>query len=235
MLKVNNISAFYGDVQILFGVSLEVKQGEIVTLLGSNGAGKTTTVRAIANINPIKEGEIYFAGERIDKERPHTIAKRKLAVVPEGRHLFPAMTVKDNLLMGAYTISDRNMVNEALEEVVQILPRLKERFGQLAGTLSGGEQQMCAIGRAMMIRPQFMILDEPSLGLAPVIIDQIVDTFEMLRQRDNMTILLIEQNAKLALEISDRAYVLENGRITLQGKSSDLLASEDIQKAYLGI
>lgn len=235
MLKVNNISAFYGDVQILFGVSLEVKQGEIVTLLGSNGAGKTTTVRAIANINPIKEGEIYFAGERIDKERPHTIAKRKLAVVPEGRHLFPAMTVKDNLLMGAYTISDRNMVNEALEEVVQILPRLKERFGQLAGTLSGGEQQMCAIGRAMMIRPQFMILDEPSLGLAPVIIDQIVDTLEMLRQRDNMTILLIEQNAKLALEISDRAYVLENGCITLQGKSSDLLASEDIQKAYLGI
>ncbi|NLL23839.1 MAG: ABC transporter ATP-binding protein, partial [Tissierellia bacterium] len=180
-------------------------------------------------------GEIYFAGERIDKERPHTIAKRKLAVVPEGRHLFPAMTVKDNLLMGAYTISDRNMVNEALEEVVQILPRLKERFGQLAGTLSGGEQQMCAIGRAMMIRPQFMILDEPSLGLAPVIIDQIVDTFEMLRQRDNMTILLIEQNAKLALEISDRAYVLENGCITLQGKSSGLLASEDIQKAYLGI
>jgi branched-chain amino acid transport system ATP-binding protein len=235
MLKVNNISAFYGDVQILFGVSLEVKQGEIVTLLGSNGAGKTTTVRAIANINPIKEGEIYFAGERIDKERPHTIAKRKLAVVPEGRHLFPAMTVKDNLLMGAYTISDRNVVNEALEEVVQILPRLKERFGQLAGTLSGGEQQMCAIGRAMMIRPQFMILDEPSLGLAPVIIDQIVDTLEMLRQRDNMTILLIEQNAKLALEISDRAYVLENGCITLQGKSSDLLASEDIQKAYLGI
>jgi branched-chain amino acid transport system ATP-binding protein len=232
---VNNISAFYGDVQILFGVSLEVKQGEIVTLLGSNGAGKTTTVRAIANINPIKEGEIYFAGERIDKERPHTIAKRKLAVVPEGRHLFPAMTVKDNLLMGAYTISDRNVVNEALEEVVQILPRLKERFGQLAGTLSGGEQQMCAIGRAMMIRPQFMILDEPSLGLAPVIIDQIVDTLEMLRQRDNMTILLIEQNAKLALEISDRAYVLENGCITLQGKSSDLLASEDIQKAYLGI
>lgn len=145
------------------------------------------------------------------------------------------MTVKDNLLMGAYTISDRNMVNEALEEVVQILPRLKERFGQLAGTLSGGEQQMCAIGRAMMIRPQFMILDEPSLGLAPVIIDQIVDTLEMLRQRDNMTILLIEQNAKLALEISDRAYVLENGCITLQGKSSDLLASEDIQKAYLGI
>jgi branched-chain amino acid transport system ATP-binding protein len=235
MLKVNNISAFYGDVQILFGVSLEVKQGEIVTLLGSNGAGKTTTVRAIANINPIKEGEIYFAGEIIDKERPHTIAKRKLAVVPEGRHLFPAMTVKDNLLMGAYTISDRNVVNEALEEVVQILPRLKERFGQLAGTLSGGEQQMCAIGRAMMIRPQFMILDEPSLGLAPVIIDQIVDTLEMLRQRDNMTILLIEQNAKLALEISDRAYVLENGCITLQGKSSDLLASEDIQKAYLGI
>jgi branched-chain amino acid transport system ATP-binding protein len=235
MLKVNNISAFYGDVQILFGVSLEVKQGEIVTLLGSNGAGKTTTVRAIANINPIKEGEIYFAGERIDKERPHTISKRKLAVVPEGRHLFPAMTVKDNLLMGAYTISDRNVVNEALEEVVQILPRLKERFGQLAGTLSGGEQQMCAIGRAMMIRPQFMILDEPSLGLAPVIIDQIVDTLEMLRQRDNMTILLIEQNAKLALEISDRAYVLENGCITLQGKSSDLLASEDIQKAYLGI
>jgi branched-chain amino acid transport system ATP-binding protein len=209
MLKVNNISAFYGDVQILFGVSLEVKQGEIVTLLGSNGAGKTTTVRAIANINPIKEGEIYFAGERIDKERPHTIAKRKLAVVPEGRHLFPAMTVKDNLLMGAYTISDRNVVNEALEEVVQILPRLKERFGQLAGTLSGGEQQMCAIGRAMMIRPQFMILDEPSLGLAPVIIDQIVDTLEMLRQRDNMTILLRIYSISNAEQIYVRLNTLE--------------------------
>ncbi|HHY31218.1 MAG TPA: ABC transporter ATP-binding protein [Syntrophaceticus sp.] len=235
MLKVNNINAFYGDVQILFDITLEVKQGEIVTLLGSNGAGKTTTVRAITNINPVRTGEIYFDGERIDALQSHAIAGRKLAVVPEGRHLFPNMTVKDNLLMGAYSISDKKAINEALEEVVQLLPRLKERFGQLAGTLSGGEQQMCAIGRAMMIRPKFIILDEPSLGLAPVIIDQIVDTLEMLRDREKTTILLIEQNAKLALEISDRAYVLENGRVVLQGNSSDLLASEDIQKAYLGI
>lgn len=235
MLTVEKANAFYGDVQILYDLDLEVRQGEMVTLLGSNGAGKTTTVKAICNINPIKAGKISFLGEQIDKLPAYKLPAKGLALVPEGRHLFPTMSVKDNLLMGAYSFSDKKAIAETLDEVVEIFPRLKERFHQLAGTLSGGEQQMCAIGRGMMIRPQFMILDEPSLGLAPVIVDQIFDTLKMLRERDGLTILLIEQNAQLALENSDRAYVLENGHVTISGSAAELLESEEIQKAYLGI
>lgn len=235
MLQVNNICSFYGDVQILHGVSLEVKAGEMVTLLGSNGAGKSTTIKAICNINPVKSGEIIFGGQPIHKLPAYKLPDLGIALIPEGRHLFPSMSVKDNLLMGAYTQKDKAKINETLEEVVEYFPRLKERFNQLAGTLSGGEQQMCAIGRGMMTRPKMMILDEPSLGLAPVIVDQIFDILKRLREEENLTVLLVEQNAQLALENSDRAYVLENGQISVTGPAEELLHSEAIQKAYLGL
>ena len=235
MLKVNDICSFYGDVQILHGVSLEVKAGEMVTLLGSNGAGKSTTIKAICNINPVKSGEIIFNDQPIHKLPAYKLPDLGIALIPEGRHLFPAMSVKDNLLMGAYTQKDKAKINETLEEVVEYFPRLKERFNQLAGTLSGGEQQMCAIGRGMMTRPKMMILDEPSLGLAPVIVDQIFDILKRLRAEENLTVLLVEQNAQLALENSDRAYVLENGQVSVTGPAKELLHSEAIQKAYLGL
>ena len=235
MLQVNNICSFYGDVQILHGVSLEVKAGEMVTLLGSNGAGKSTTIKAICNINPVKSGEIIFDGQAIHKMPAYKLPDLGIALIPEGRHLFPSMSVKDNLLMGAYTQKDKVQINQTLEEVVEYFPRLKERFSQLAGTLSGGEQQMCAIGRGMMTRPKMMILDEPSLGLAPVIVDQIFDILKRLRAEENLTVLLVEQNAQLALENSDRAYVLENGQISVSGPAEELLHSEAIQKAYLGL
>jgi len=235
MLQVNNICSFYGDVQILHGVSLEVKAGEMVTLLGSNGAGKSTTIKAICNINPVKSGEIIFGGQPIHKLPAYKLPDLGIALIPEGRHLFPSMSVKDNLLMGAYTQKDKAKINETLEEVVEYFPRLKERFNQLAGTLSGGEQQMCAIGRGMMTRPKMMILDEPSLGLAPVIVDQIFDILKRLRAEENLTVLLVEQNAQLALENSDRAYVLENGQVSVTGPAKELLHSEAIQKAYLGL
>ena len=235
MLQVNNICSFYGDVQILHGVSLEVKAGEMVTLLGSNGAGKSTTIKAICNINPVKSGEIIFNGQEIHKLPAYKLPDLGIALIPEGRHLFPSMSVKDNLLMGAYTQKDKAKINETLEEVVEYFPRLKERFNQLAGTLSGGEQQMCAIGRGMMTRPKMMILDEPSLGLAPVIVDQIFDILKRLRTEENLTVLLVEQNAQLALENSDRAYVLENGQVSVTGPAEELLHSEAIQKAYLGL
>ena len=235
MLQVNNICSFYGDVQILHGVSLEVKAGEMVTLLGSNGAGKSTTIKAICNINPVRSGEIIFGGQPIHKLPAYKLPDLGIALIPEGRHLFPSMSVKDNLLMGAYTQKDKGKINETLEEVVEYFPRLKERFNQLAGTLSGGEQQMCAIGRGMMTRPKMMILDEPSLGLAPVIVDQIFEILKRLRAEENLTVLLVEQNAQLALENSDRAYVLENGQVSVSGPAEELLHSEAIQKAYLGL
>ena len=235
MLQVNNICSFYGDVQILHGVSLEVKAGEMVTLLGSNGAGKSTTIKAICNINPVKSGEIIFDGQPIHKLPAYKLPDLGISLIPEGRHLFPSMSVKDNLLMGAYTQKDKVKINETLDEVVEYFPRLKERFNQLAGTLSGGEQQMCAIGRGMMTRPKMMILDEPSLGLAPVIVDQIFDILKRLRKEENLTVLLVEQNAQLALENSDRAYVLENGQVSVTGPAEELLHSEAIQKAYLGL
>ena len=235
MLQVNNICSFYGDVQILHGVSLEVEAGEMVTLLGSNGAGKSTTIKAICNINPVKSGEILFDGQAIHKLPAYKLPDLGIALIPEGRHLFPSMSVKDNLLMGAYTQKDKAKIAETLDEVVEYFPRLKERFNQLAGTLSGGEQQMCAIGRGMMTRPKMMILDEPSLGLAPVIVDQIFDILKRLRAEENLTVLLVEQNAQLALENSDRAYVLENGQVSVTGPAEELLHSEAIQKAYLGL
>ena len=235
MLKLKNINSFYGEVQVLFDLSLEVEPGEMVTLLGSNGAGKTTTVKAIFNINPIRSGEIWFDNQRIDRLPSHKLPAMGIGLIPEGRHLFPAMSVQDNLLMGAYTCIDKKVVEENIDMVYRLFPRLKERSRQLAGTLSGGEQEMCAIGRGMMVNPRLLVLDEPSLGLAPVVVDQIFENLEFLRKEKNLTVLLIEQNAQLALEASDRAYVIENGKVLFTGQSADLIRSEDIQKAYLGM
>lgn len=235
MLKLKNINSFYGEVQVLFDLSLEVEPGEMVTLLGSNGAGKTTTVKAIFNINPIRSGEIWFDNQRIDRLPSHKLPAMGIGLIPEGRHLFPAMSVQDNLLMGAYTCDDKKVVEENIDMVYRLFPRLKERSRQLAGTLSGGEQEMCAIGRGMMVNPRLLVLDEPSLGLAPVVVDQIFENLEFLRKEKNLTVLLIEQNAQLALEASDRAYVIENGKVLFTGQSADLIRSEDIQKAYLGM
>lgn len=235
MLKLDSINAFYGDVQILYDLSLEVHKNEIVTLLGSNGTGKTTTIKCIFNMLPIRSGSITFDGERLDKRKPHELASLGICLVPEGRKLFPAMSIKDNLLMGAYTLSDKKQIEENLTWVFDMFPRLKERANQSAGTLSGGEQQMCAIGRSLMTRPKFLVFDEPSLGLAPIIVDQIFHTIKTIIKEQNSTVLLIEQNVNIALDVSDRGYVLTDGRISMSGSAKELLASEEIQKAYLGM
>jgi len=235
LLKVDKINFYYGDVQILYDLSLELKRNEIVTLLGANGAGKTTTIRAICNMSPIKSGATYYKGERLDTVPCHKIATMGISLIPEGRHLFPAMTVLDNLRMGGYVLKNKKQVNENIDWVCEMFPRLKERRKQLAGTMSGGEQQMCAIARGLITRPELIIFDEPSLGLAPNLVDEIFDTLKVLISKNNASILLIEQNAETALEISDRAYVLENGHIVMTGASKDLLGNPEIQKAYLGI
>jgi len=235
MLKVESINSFYGDVQILFDLSLEVNKNEIVTLLGSNGMGKTTAIKSIFNILPIRSGSITFDGIRLDKKKPHELALLGITLVPEGRKLFPAMSVKDNLLLGAFSIKEKKQIEKNLEWVLGLFPRLKERARQIAGTLSGGEQQMCAIARGLMIRPKFIVFDEPSLGLAPIIVDQIFQTMKTIIKENDSTVLLIEQNVHLALEVSDRGYVLENGHIAMSGPAQELLESEEIQKAYLGL
>lgn len=235
MLKVENISASYGDVQILHGLSLEVGKNEIVTLLGSNGTGKTTTIKCIFNLLPLTDGSITFDGERLDQKKPYSLTAMGIALVPEGRKLFPDMSVKDNLLMGAYSMKNKKQIEENMAWVLDMFPRLKERAKQLAGTMSGGEQQMCAIARSLIIRPRFIVFDEPSLGLAPIIVDQIFETIKNIIAEHDATVLLIEQNANVALEVSDRGYVLENGMIKVSGTAKELLASEEIQKAYLGL
>ena len=235
MLKVQSISAFYGDVRSLSDVSIEIKTGEIVTILGSNGAGKTTLIKSICSLLPIRSGAIYYNEERIDTMPPYTRVDMGISLVPEGRRILPDMSVMDNLLLGAYPIRNKKKVQDALDWVISLFPWLAQRGKQSAGTLSGGEQQMCAIARGLMIRPKLIIFDEPSLGLAPVIVDQIFDTLSKISQENNTTILLVEQNAQTALEISDRGYVLENGHMVLEGDSKTLLASPEIQKSYLGL
>lgn len=235
MLKLDSVNAFYGDVQTLFDVSMEIRENEIVTILGSNGAGKTTLIKTICNLLPIRSGSIYYKEERIDKVPPYKRVDLGMSLVPEGRRLFPDMSVMDNLLLGAYSLRDRKQIQENLEWVISLFPWLGERSKQSAGTLSGGEQQMCAIARGLMIRPQLVIFDEPSLGLAPVFVDQIFETLSKITRENNSTILLIEQNAQTALEISDRGYVLENGHVVLEGSSKMLLGSQEIQKSYLGL
>ena len=233
MLEIKNIETFYGKIQALKGITFNIKKGEIVSLIGANGAGKTTTLLTISGIVKPKKGEIFYNGERIDTLSPDTIVMKGISHVPEGRRVFPYLTVAENLMLGAYLRKDKEEIKNDLERIFKIFPILKERYKQDAGTLSGGEQQMLAIARGLMSKPEVLLLDEPSLGLAPKIVELI---FEIILEinKSSGTILLVEQNANMALKISNRAYVLETGKITLQGEASDLLNNEEVKKAYLG-
>ena len=233
MLKIDNIHVYYGAIHALKGVSLEVKAGEIVTLIGANGAGKSTTLRTVSGLLAPKSGGISFLGENIAGMPAHEIVKHGISQVPEGRRIFAEMSVQENLEMGAFTRKDKAGVKKDFEIVYNRFPRLKERRKQQAGTLSGGEQQMLAMGRALMSRPKLLLLDEPSMGLAPLLIKEIFSIIEDIN-REGTTVLLVEQNANMALSIAHRAYVMETGRITLQGAAKELAASEDVRKAYLG-
>ncbi|MCD8552793.1 ABC transporter ATP-binding protein [Seleniivibrio sp.] len=235
MLEISNINAFYGNIQALHNVSINIKQGEIITLIGANGAGKTTTLMSISGIVNPKSGEIRFNGEVISGKKPDKIVQMGLAHVPEGRHIFPYLTVMENLDLGAYLRKDKDNVKKDLEHVFDLFPRLRERKNQQGGTLSGGEQQMLAISRALMARPKMLLLDEPSLGLAPLIVRQIFDIIKRINQEDGTTIFLVEQNANLALKVAHRGYVMENGHITMEDEAQKLLVNEEVKKAYLGI
>ena len=232
ILKVEDINVYYGSIHAIKGVSFEVNEGEIVTLIGANGAGKSTTLNTISGLLHSKTGSISFMGENLGKFPCHKIVSKGLALVPEGRRVFLQMTVQENLEMGAYTQGGKSM-DADLERVYEQFPRLKERFKQVAGTLSGGEQQMLAMGRALMSRPKLLMLDEPSMGLAPLLVEQIFDIIRQLHA-DGTTILLVEQNAQAALAVADRGYVLETGRVVTEGTGAELLESDTIRKAYLG-
>lgn len=234
MLEVRDIDAYYGDSRALHGVSLSVGNGEVVTLVGSNGAGKTTTLRAIAGTHPIARGELVFEGNSLLEVPAHQRPGLGIALVPEGRELWPQLTVLENLELGAFAREARNRHRETLTWVFELFPRLKERVKQLAGSMSGGEQQMVAIARALMSRPRMLMMDEPSLGLAPVVVSQVFATIRRLHG-EGLTILLVEQNLKKALEVADRGYVVETGTISLQGSSAELLDNPAIRAAYLGI
>lgn len=233
MLKIDNIDVYYGAIHALKGISLEVNEGEIVTLIGANGAGKSTTLRTISGLLKPKAGSITFLGQSIVGVRAHEIVKKGISQVPEGRRVFAEMTVMENLDLGAFVRKDKAGIQQDLKHVFELFPRLEERKNQSAGTLSGGEQQMLAMGRALMSRPKLLLLDEPSMGLAPLLIKEIFNIIVDIN-KSGTTVLLVEQNANMALSIANRAYVLETGRITLSGKAQDLVASEDVRKAYLG-
>jgi branched-chain amino acid transport system ATP-binding protein len=234
MLEIKNLSVSYGAIAALHGISLSIKPGDIVTLIGANGAGKTTTLRAISGLLKTRGGEILYDGQNIANLRPHEIVKRGLSHVPEGRMVFANLTVHENLMMGAYLQRDKAVIRSELEFVFGIFPRLKERAKQVAGTLSGGEQQMLAIGRALMSRPKFLMMDEPSLGIAPLLVKTIFEKIVEINRERKITILLVEQNANLALEISHYGFVLETGRILLQDISSALRQNPQVKSAYLG-
>ena len=231
ILKIDDINVFYGSIHAIKGISLEVNEGEIVTLIGANGAGKTTTLHTVSGLLRPRSGSIQFCGEDITKVPAHKLVERGLAHCPEGRRVFLQMTVQENLDMGAYI--RRDDFSARLDEVYELFPRLKERRKQVAGTLSGGEQQMLAMGRALMSKPKLLMLDEPSMGLAPILVEQIFDIIKNLHAIGT-TILLVEQNAQAALSIADRAYVLETGKITLSGTGAELAKSDEVRKAYLG-
>ena len=232
ILKVDNINVYYGAIHAIKGISFEVNEGEIVTLIGANGAGKSTTLQTVSGLLRSRTGSIQFCGENISNVPSHKIVEKGLAQVPEGRRIFLQMSVEENLEMGAYTQSAAG-VDADLEKVYAQFPRLKERRRQIAGTLSGGEQQMLAIGRALMSHPKLLMLDEPSMGLAPILVEQIFDIIRQLH-KEGTTILLVEQNAQMALSVADRAYVMETGKITLSGTGAELAASDEVKKAYLG-
>lgn len=232
ILKVDNMNVYYGAIHAIKGISFHVDQGEVVTLIGANGAGKSTTLQTISGLLHSRTGSISFCGENISSVPSHKIVEKGLAQVPEGRRIFLQMSVQENLEMGAYT-QNPSGVDADLEKVYEQFPRLKERRKQIAGTLSGGEQQMLAIGRALMSHPKLLMLDEPSMGLAPILVEQIFDIIRKLHA-DGTTILLVEQNAQMALSVADRAYVMETGHITLSGTGAELAASDEVRKAYLG-
>ncbi|WP_322995040.1 ABC transporter ATP-binding protein [Castellaniella sp.] len=232
MLKLENVSTFYGAIQALNDVSVEVNQGEIVTLIGANGAGKTTLLMTVCGNPRARSGRISFLGQDITEQPTHTVMQRGIAISPEGRRVFPDLTVAENLNMGAFFL-DKIQTEESMDHVYDLFPRLKERSNQRAGTMSGGEQQMLAIGRALMTRPKLLLLDEPTLGLAPLIIAQIFDIIRTIRD-EGVTVFLVEQNANKALQVADRGYVLETGKVVLADTGANLLVNDEVRKAYLG-
>ena len=234
MLKVEDIHTFYGNIEALKGVSIEISEGEIITLIGANGAGKSTSLMSICGIIPPRSGEITFMDQPITNMKPDKIVSMGICQVPEGRRIFPYLTVTENLDMGAFLRKDKSEIKKDMEYVFELFPILAERRHQAGGTLSGGEQQMLAISRALMARPQLLLLDEPSLGLAPLIVKRIFEIIKRINTENNTTIFLVEQNANLALQVAHRGYVMENGRIVLSDEAGRLLSNEDIRKAYLG-
>ena len=233
LLVLDGVETYYGSIQALKGISIEVREGEIVTLIGSNGAGKSTTLRSINGLNHPRNGTIFFEGRNITNDAPHHIVKMGIAQSPEGRKLFPRMTVTENLEMGAFQRSDRAGIREDMDRVFTLFPRLAERRTQKAGTMSGGEQQMCAIGRALMARPKLLMLDEPSMGLAPIFVERIFETIVEVNKQGT-SILLVEQNALMALHVASRGYVLETGTVALADEASKLAQNEQVRKTYLG-
>jgi branched-chain amino acid transport system ATP-binding protein len=233
LLRVDDIHTYYGSIEALKGISLEVHEGEIVTLIGANGAGKSTTLRSINGLNHPRQGSIHFRGRNITRDPPHDIVRRGISQSPEGRKLFPRMSVLENLEMGAFQRSDRSELRGDLERVYSLFPRLSERKQQRAGTLSGGEQQMVAIGRALMARPGLLLLDEPSMGLAPIFVERVFETIVEINQQGT-TILLVEQNAMMALDVANRGYVLETGKVALADDAKALRRNEQVRKSYLG-
>ena len=234
MLELQNVNAGYGAFQALFDVSLEVAAGEAVAVIGPNGAGKTTLMRLISGLIPVRAGRVVMEGQPLDEVKPHAIVELGIAHVPENRRLFPRMTVEDNLRMGAFAKTARAHFRERLDYIYELFPRLKERRAQFAGTMSGGEQQMCAIGRALMSGPKLLLMDEPSAGLAPVVVQQVFDLVRRIRQ-EGYTVLIVEQNVQQVLQVVDRAYLLEAGTLRSSGTADELLASESVRKAYMGV
>ncbi len=235
MLRIENIKTFYGNIQALQDVSIEVKKGEIITLIGANGAGKSTTLMSISGIEPPRSGKIFFEDQEITGMDPDKIVSLGIVQVPEGRRIFPYLTVRENLDMGAFLRNDKEGIKRDIDYVYSLFPLLAERRSQAGGTLSGGEQQMLAISRALMAKPKLLLLDEPSLGLAPIIVQQIMDIIKKVNTESKTTIFLVEQNANLALKIADRGYVMETGRITMKDSAEALRENEEVRKAYLGI
>lgn len=233
MLEIKDLEVYYGAINALKGISFNVEQGEIIALIGANGAGKTTTLHTISGLLPAKHGSVMFNGKELTKTPPHKIVGMGMAHVPEGRRVFAQLSVYENLTLGAYTRKDKTEINESLERVYERFPRLKERRTQLAGTLSGGEQQMLAMGRALMSKPTIVLMDEPSMGLSPLYVNEIFDIIQEIN-KSGTTVLLVEQNAKKALSIANRAYVLETGKISLSGDAHELMDNEQVKKAYLG-
>ena len=234
MLKFDNVELYYDHVYALKGVSIDLAEGETVALIGANGAGKSSILRAITGLAPLRSGQIHFMGERLDGTPTAEIVKKGIAMVPEGRRVFPFMSVKDNLLMGAFTRTDKADIARTLESILQRFPRLRERYSQQAGTLSGGEQQMMVIGRALMAKPRLLLLDEPSLGIAPKLVQDIARAIVAISQDEKVSVLLVEQNSRMAMSISNRTYALSTGRVVLSGVSKELMGDDRIKAAYLG-